>query len=215
MADFFAIITNFGTAPRVNAHLEVSANTDAAPAGADVLYTVFQDGNQLAEFSVKTNEKGFASNATAVPPNKNLFKVSNGNPALVRARTPSGATTATAILSQRGQDNNLIIGIPPSTKAVGKVFPIAVGTVSAAALLVGNVSGGEVVVDVFIGTTGAPGAGKHSIQIRDNQIGRIDLGPEDQNAHLIVSASGNVVVQLMLDIGAAGGRVDGVTCVPI
>lgn len=216
---FFAIITNFGTAPRVSAHMDVSMDTRAAPTGTDVLFNVFEpEGSQLAEFAVQTNTNGFVSSAWAPPPNRNLFRVSNDGPALIRARTPLGASKTTASLHQRGQGNRLVIGVPPARKvdgsrlALGTLFPVALGDIAAASLLVANVSGSDVTVDVFIGTKGADGTGKHSIpRLKNNALGRIDLAQDDDNAHLVVSATGDIIVQLMID----DGRVNGVTCIPI
>jgi hypothetical protein len=217
-ADFFAMITNFGTAPRVNAHLDVSGDTLAVPAGTDVLFNVFDpDGIQLAEFTLQTNTNGFVSSKDALAPNQNFFRLTNGGPALVRARMPTGITNTSAVLYQRGKGTRLVVGIPPARKvdgtpsAVGKIFPIALGEVAAAAILIANVSGSEVTVDVFLGTKGADGAGKHSIQIRNNAHARIDLTPDDQRSHIIVSATGDVIVQLMID----DGQVHGVTVIPI
>ena len=209
--EFFAIFTNFGSAPRANAFLDVSANTDAAPQGANILFTVFLNGTQLAEFTTQTNANGFASSAAAQGPNRNLFRLTNGEPGLVRARVPSGATTATAILHQRGQGSRLIVAVPPAVLAAGTVFPVTIGDIATGALLIGNVAGGEVNADVFVGSTGAPGAGKYNVQLRDNQIGRIDLQPDDINSHLLVVASGEILVQLMID----DGRVNGITCLPL
>ena len=82
----------------------------------------------------------------------------------------------------------------------------------AAALLVANVSGSDVGVDVFRGTKGAPGNGVHNTpRIQHNAIWRVDLTDADENGHLVVSATGDIIVQLMID----DGRCNGITCMPV
>jgi hypothetical protein len=51
-AEFHAVITNFGNAPRPSAHLDVSVDTAALPGGpVDVFFDVYKaDGTLLAEF---------------------------------------------------------------------------------------------------------------------------------------------------------------------
>jgi hypothetical protein len=84
----------------------VSANTDAAPAGANIGFTVFVDGVVAADFVVPTNASGFASSALAASPDDNLFAASGGAPALVRTRTPSGSTTHGAVLRQTSKSRS-------------------------------------------------------------------------------------------------------------
>jgi hypothetical protein len=217
MAEFFAIITNFGTAPRVSAHLDVSVDTRTGPGPVDVLFNVYDArGVQLAEFAVPTNANGLASSSTAGA-NANLFVVSGGQPAIVRARTPATTTVSTAVLHQSQPGSRLVVGIPPARRSngtplnAGQVFPIALGRVAAATLLITNVSGGDAGVDVFVGTAGGVGAGKHTTpRLTNNALWRVDLDAADQDAHLIVSATAEVVVQLMID----DGRINALTCVP-
>ncbi len=154
----------------------------------------------------------------APPPNRNLFKVSNGEPALVLARTQRIGDSATALLHQRGTGSRLLVGVAPAIKpdgtrlAQGRFFPIAVGDVATAALLIANVSGTDAAIDVFIGTQGARGFGAHTNpQLQNYCMWRVDLVPTDESAHLIVSATEDIVVQLMID----DGRVNGITCLPL
>lgn len=78
-------------------------------------------------------------------------------------------------------------------------------------MLIANLSGHEVTVDVFVGIEGAHGAGKHTTDVKNNALGRIDLQPDDANSHLIVSATDDIILQLVID----DGRVNGVTCLPV
>lgn len=216
-ADFYAIITNFGNSPRSNAFLDVSSDTSTTRDGTEVLFYVFDvNGVGLAEFALTTTN-GFVSTASAPAPNNNLFALSNGGPALIRARVPDGAITTTAELNQRSSGNRLVIGIPPARRqdntplAVGRLFPITNGAVSSSAILVANVSGNDVTVDIFIGTKGPDGTGKHTIaRLKPNAVGRLDLTPDDANSHLVLSATGDIVAQIVID----DGKVNGVTCIP-
>jgi len=215
--DFFAIITNFGNSPRANAFLDVSSDTFTTRDGTEFFFNVFDsNGLQLAEFTLKT-KNGFVSTASATAPNDNLFTLSNGGPALIKARTPGGASNTTAELNQSSQGNRLVIGIPPARRqdgtplAVGSRFPIINGAVSSSTILVANVSGTDVTVDIFVGTKGADGTGKYSItRLKPNSVGRLDLTADDANSHLVLSATGDIVAQIVID----DGKPVGVTCIP-
>jgi hypothetical protein len=217
-AEFYAIFTNFGDAPHPHARLDISVDTRTADGPVDILYNVFNaSGYQIAEFSVMTNENGFASSAMAEPPNRNLFKLTNGEPGLIRARTPTTATTTNGVLYQRGTGSRLAVGVPPTRNSdgtlfnAGRIFPITLGEFTRASLLIANVSGTDINVDVFVGTIGGSGGGKYNNMLLSNKaIWRVDLAPDDANAHIIVSATDAVIVQLMID----DGRVNGITCFP-
>ena len=153
--DFHAIITNFGNDPRANAHFDVSIDTQSIAGGpVDVLFDVYDsNGAHLASFAVPTNTNGFASTAFAPAPYNNLFRLTGGAPALVRARTPIGVTSASATLQQHGPSARLIVGVPPDHTFAGNavhigtqfVFNVADIKGSARAfLLVANVSGSDV-----------------------------------------------------------------------
>jgi hypothetical protein len=224
MAEFHAVITNFGSAPRANAHLDVSVDTVASGgASVDVLFDVFKaDGSMIAEFSVPTNANGFASSASAAAPNRNLFRLSGGEPAIVRARTPAGAgTTGIATLQQRGSGSRMLVTVPPDRKPdgtpihAGKVFALHVGDIrgtATASLLVANVSGADVAIDVFLGSPGASGTGKYQNPgLQNRNVWRQDLAPDDENANIAIRATGDVVVQLAID----DGRMNGLTVLPV
>jgi hypothetical protein len=174
----------------------------------------------LAEFSVLTNENGFASSASTTAPNHNLFRLSGGEAALVRARTPLGETSATATLQQRGHGTRLLVSVPPDRSHdgtplhVGQRFPIQVGDLrgtAIASILVANVSSGDAAVDVFAGSAGAPGAGKYSNpRLRVRNVWRIDLQPDDENTHLVLTSNVEVIVQLVID----DGRLNALTVLP-
>ena len=218
-ADFHAILSRFRNAPRAQAHLDVSFDRRALDAGpVDVIFDVFAaDGAFLTSFSVRANSEGFASSAAALPPNDNLFTIP-GSAALIRARTPLGPFGGTATLHQRESGNRLILAIPPDSKSdgthvhIGQNFTVHVGDVrGAASLLIGNVSGADAVVDVFIGTEGAAGNGKHTNpRLQPRNVWRVDLGSEDHNANLVLTSTEDVVVQLVAD----DGRLHALTIVP-
>ena len=221
--DFNAIITNFGTATAPNARFDVSIDTRSIAGGpVNVLFDVYDaSGGSLAEFVVPTNATGFASSAFAPAPNNNLFRLTAGMPALVRAHTPDGATSASATLVQRGSGARLIVGVPPDrTYAgarvhVGTQFALNVGEirgVGTASLLVANVSGSDANVDVFVGTSGVPGSGKYNNpRLVNRATWRIDIQPEDYQAHLELASTGDVIVQLVID----DGRLNAITCLPV
>ena len=157
MAEFYAIITNFGNAPKAAGRLDVAVDgASGGNAAPEVLFNVFdQNGVQLAEFAVPTTD-GFAS-SSAVATN-DLFKLTNGAPGLVRARTPSLASNASAILHQTGSGNRLgftavaVKKLDGTTLGMGRCFSIPVGDIPTPTLLIANVSGSDVGVELFIGT---------------------------------------------------------------
>jgi hypothetical protein len=203
-ADFYAIIANLTNAKKPHAQLDVSANTDAAPAGTPITFTVYGDtGVQLGQFTVPTNASGFASSASAAPPNDNLFTVSPGLPALVRIQTPSNATTSSAILRQKLKQLTILPSVLPATVAMGQTFSFTLGPVAhRATLLLANLSGNDAIVDVFVGSAGAPGTGKYTVRVRDSGLGTIELDPAtDSNAHLIIVSSRDILAQLAIDEG--------------
>jgi hypothetical protein len=220
--EFHAVITNFGNAPRANAHLDVSFDSSALAGGAiPVRFEVFSaDGTQLAEFAVLANANGFASSASAPAPFRNLFRLTGGEPAIVRASTPAGANGGTATLHQRGSGSRLIVSVPQARLAdgtpvhVGRHFTLHVGDlrgVATASVIVANVSGSDVFADVFLGTPGSAGAGKYSNpRIQNRTTWRVDLQPDDEDANIVVTASAEVVVQLVID----DGRLNAVTVLP-
>jgi hypothetical protein len=218
--DFHAILSRFGNAPRAEAYLNVSVDTAVLAGGpVDVFFDVFgTDGTTLSSFAVRLNSAGFATTLSAVPPNNNLFGIGGGEPALVRARTPSGGWGATATLHQRESGNRLVVSIPPDRKSdgttihVGQDFTVHVGQISGtASILIANVSAGDVVADVFLGSGGAAGTGRYTNpRVQPFTTWRVDLRPEDQNANLVVKSTGDVVVQLVVDTG----RLEALTVMP-
>lgn len=220
MADFHAILTKFGNAPRASAHLDVSFDTAALAGGpVDVQFDVFAaDGRTLAQFTVRANANGFASSELAPAPNNNLFGISAGEPALVRARTPSGGFGATATLHQRESANRLVVSVPPDRRSdgsavhVGRDFTLNVGEIrGSAALLVANVAAVDVQADVFLGSGGAPGTGRFTNpRIQPNCTWRVDLQAGETNANLVLKATDDIIVQLVID----DGRLNALTVVP-
>jgi len=216
MAEFYAIITNFGNAPKASARFDVSVDTTLG-VGIDVLYNVYDtNGAQLAEFTSRCNNMGLAT-SSAIATN-DLFKLTGGAPGLVRARTPDGAPTASALLHQSGPGNRLDLNVPPTRRrdgvpfAMGTSFSIALGDVPTPALLIANLNGQDVSADVFRGSRGADGAGAFTTpRIAANALWRVDLTDADKNTNLVVHSSGLVIVQLVFDDGQ---RVSALTCLP-
>ncbi|MED2185999.1 hypothetical protein [Bacillus wiedmannii] len=215
MSDFFTMITSFGNSPCANAHLEIGLDSQATSA-VDVTFNVYnQKGVELAWFSELKNANGYVS--SSADPNNDLFRLSKGQPALVRARTPLVAQTASAVLQQSGSQNRLVFAVPPALNssgirvAQGTVFPLTIGSITKGTLLIANVSDSDVNVDVFTGTAGTPGTGKYNNPILTKfSIWSVDLQPSDQFSHLVVMSSGDIIVQLVLD----DGQVHVVTCLP-
>jgi hypothetical protein len=222
-AEFYAIITNFGGDPNARAHLDVSIDTRTQPGGAsvDIHFDVFHaDGTLAAAFSVPTNPNGFASSRTAPRPYRNLFDLTGGEPALIRVRTPQNAEHSTTTLYQRGNGSRLIVSVPPAFRTdgtlvhMGSLFPFAIGALQGTAsvsLLVANVSGSDVAVDVSVGTASSAGSGKYQNgRLSNRNIWRLDLPPDDLNANLVLTSTGLVIVQLVID----DGRLNALTILP-
>lgn len=217
MAEFFAIITNFGNAPKAAGRLDVAVDgASGGIAAPDVLFNVFdQNGAQLAEFTVTTKD-GFAS-SSAVATN-DLFKLTNGAPGLVRARTVSTASNASAILHQSGSGNRLGLAVAATKRAdgssfgMGRLFSVPVGDVPTPTLLIANVSSGDVSLELFFGAKAADGTGSRGTpRLAPNATFRVDLTDADKFKNVIVNASGAVIVQLVSDDGQ---RTSAFTCLP-
>ncbi|EJR11433.1 hypothetical protein [Bacillus cereus] len=215
MSEFFAIITTFGNSPCANAHLEIGLDSQAASA-VDVTFNVYSEkGVELAWFSQLKNANGYVSSST--DPNNDLFRLSKEQPALVRARTPLVAQTASALLQQSGPQNRLVFAVPPAVNssgirvAQGTVFPLTIGSINKGTLLIANVSDSDVNVDVFTGTVGEPRTGKYNNPtLTKFSIWSVELQASDQYSHLVVMSSGDIIVQLVLD----DSQVHAVTCLP-
>ena len=204
------------------ARLDVSGDTATIRAGSHVLINVFDvNGLQLSEFTLLANERGFVSTASAAPPNANLFDLSGGQPLLIKARTDDvGAIGAYATLRQTLGTAAFGVGIPQTYRAsgmplaVGIRFPVTLGAFSRATVLVANVIGIDITVDVFIGTKGADGAGKYSIaRLKPNSVGMLQItDPADANSNLVLSSTGDIVAQLAVDTGR---QIHEITLLPI
>lgn len=201
-ADFYAIIDNYGKKP-LNAYVDISVDNIGGP--LDIDFDVFSEvGGQVAEFTVRTNDKGLASTASVV----NLFDLTVGQPMLVRARTSADATPAAGMLHMDSRGTPLTIALWPTHRrsdgtgfAIGHTFDIALGSFRLASLLIASVGGGEQVVDIHVGTRGSEGSGIYSTRLGPNAIWRIDLSQNEALSNLIVSSSGAIAVQVMIDDG--------------
>ena len=201
-ADYYAIVDNFGKKPR-NAFMDVSVDTTIG-AGIDVLFDVYDArGVQLAEFTVPANSYGFASSSSW----GNLFNLAAGQPILVRAQTPYaptdaatlhidplGAPTIVGVFPIRKRDNTLL--------GMGTDFAVALGSFRSATLLIANLSGSDIAVDVFKGTRGADGFGIFSNpRITTTAIWKVNLTQNEALSNLIVHASNPIIVQAVINDG--------------
>ena len=83
---------------------------------------------------------------------------------------------------------------------MGTTFPIALGSFRSASLLIANVSGGDVAIDVYKGTRDAIGNGIFSNpRIINNAIWKVSLTQNEALSNLIVTATGFVVVEVVID----------------
>ena len=205
-SDFCAIAVSPGSEPRL-AFMDVAV--DPTFAGAiDVLFMVYREaGGVLAEFTVPIDANGFASTQSALGAARNVFRLTGGAPALVCARVPNAAGAA-ATLDVRSSDSRLHLGVPFAIKAgvslaAGLTFPIAIGNVRAATLLIANVTGTDVGVDVSLGTSSpAQGGGIYSTpRLVTGAIWRVDLTAADFNSFVVVRATDNIIVQVVTDTG--------------
>lgn len=206
-SDFYAIALSPGGESRL-AFMDVAVAPTFSTAAIDVLFTVFaQDGTSRAEFTVPTDGNGFASSRNTSGPARNLFRLTGGEPALVRARVPNGAAAA-ATLDVRSSEGRVHLGVPYAVKdgaslAAGRFFPISIGNVQAARLVIANISGSDVGVDVWPGpTAGAQGSGRYSTpRLVPGAIWQVDLTAADFNSYLLVGATDRIVCQVVTDTG--------------
>jgi hypothetical protein len=201
-ADYYAIVDGSAKKPRT-AFMDVSVDTTIG-AGIDVLFDVYDArGIQLAEFTVPANSYGFASSSSW----GNLFNLAAGQPILVRAQTPYaptdaatvhidslGASTVVGVFPIRKRDNTLL--------SMGTDFALALGSFRSATLLIANLSGSDVAVDVFKGSRGADGFGIFSNpRITTTAIWRVNLTQSEALSKLIVRASNPIIMQAVINDG--------------
>jgi hypothetical protein len=224
-ADFFAMIANLTGIKKPNAFVEATVDTRAGAGGPiDIEFTVYDSaGGVAADFTGQADtEHGFASSASAVTPNDNLFTASGGLPAVVRIRTPAGVTTASAILHQKFQQSQLVLGLPSvkasdgSAYGMGKVFAVSPGAFRhRATLLIANVSGGDADMDVYVGTRGPVGNGVYTNPLLNNHtMWVVEIDPAYANTGLVIVSSGDAVAQLIVDEGKKNA-LTGVTLLPL
>jgi len=175
-AELWVTVANLNDSNRPRAHIEVSVDTSNLPVPPwrdferpYVLIDVFNAaGGLITEFTVPFNESGFANSSSVAPPYDNLFDVSGGLPALVRIRTPGDGTQTSAILRQTLGNSKTVTLVPPARSsdgqgnAAGFDFSVPVGNFAPrATLLIANVSGADVAVELFPRTGGTPGTGRY------------------------------------------------------
>jgi hypothetical protein len=202
-AEFFGIIDNFGRKAR-NAYVDVSVDTAAGP--VDVVFDVSSTfGNPLAEFTVSTNSRGFASSESV----GNLFDLTGGQPMLVYVRTLSDAAPSAATLHIDSLSAPMTIGLWPTNRrsdgtalSQGQQFGIALGAFRSASVLIANVGGGEQVVDIHVGTRSADGSGIFSNpRLATRATWRVNLTQNEALSNLVVTSTGPIVVQVVIDDG--------------
>ena len=85
---------------------------------------------------------------------------------------------------------------------MGTDFAVALGTFPSARLLIANLSGSDVAVDVFKGSKGTDGFGIYSNpRITATAIWKANLTQNEALSNLIVHASGPVIMQAVIDDG--------------
>jgi hypothetical protein len=202
-AEFFAIVDSFDKKP-LSAYVDISVDSVIGP--VDIVFDVFgSTGGTLASFTVTTNRNGFASSASI----GNLFALTGGQPMLVHATTLANATPSAGMLHSESRGLPLTMALWPTNRrldgtgfAMGKEFNVALGKFRSAWLLVANVGGSEQVVDVHVGTRSADGSGVHSNpRLPYFGIWRVQLSQAEAQSNLVVSSTGAVVVQMMIDDG--------------
>jgi len=222
-AETVVMVANLTEIKKPNAFIDVTVDTQAnAGSPIDVEFTVFDSyGGTAASFVVTADANGFASSASAVPPNDNLFTATGGGPALVRIKTPPNIGVVTATLHQKFQQSQLVLGVPPTRKSdgsplgMGRVFAVNPGAIRhRATLLIANVSSADLGIDVFLGTRGATNNGVYNNQLLSaNTFWIVDIDPAYANTNLVVVSSDYVVAQLVVDEGKKNA-LTGVTLVP-
>jgi hypothetical protein len=203
--EYYAIVDNFGKKPRM-AFMDISL--EALPGSVfDFLFDVYDvQGIQLAEFTVRANAYGFASSSSW----GNFFNLFSGQPLLVRVRTTEsggqgeatlhldsmGASTIVAVLPDRRRDGSLF--------SFGTNFALALGNFQSASLLIANVSGSDVAIDVYKGYSGSIGGGVFTNpHLLNNGIWKVNLTQNEALSDLIVTATGPIIVQAVINDGRA------------
>jgi hypothetical protein len=201
-AEYYTIVDNFGKKPRM-AFMDVSGDTTANP--IDVLFDVYDaQGVQLAEFNIRANSYGLASSSWW----GNFFDLAVGQPMLVRARTADTGSPSEANLHIDSLGAPTIVGVSPIRKRdltllnLGTYFGLALGNFRSASLLIANLSGDDVTIDVFKGTRGAYGNGSFSNpHLGNNNIWKVGLTQNEALSNLIVTSTGPIIVQVVIDDG--------------
>jgi hypothetical protein len=216
--EFFAIIANLTNVRNPQAWIDAAFDTRGAPEGTNVLFRVSDvTGIIFDEFELPVNQNGFVSSASFVD---NLFAVSGNQPALVHVRGPAGVVDQSAIVRQTLKSGHFAVSILPARRvnddplAIGTQFSVALGSGARATLLVANVSGGDVTVDLFLGTKGADGSGFQSNpRLTNRSLWIVEIDPAAANSNLVLSSTGNIVAQLAVETGR--NTINGVTLLPI
>lgn len=219
-AEFYVIVPNSSDSKTAHAQIDVAVDTQALPFGtpAPVLFVIFEPlGSELAFFTLTTNANGFVSTAAAPPPYDNLFAIAGGLPVLVQVNTPSVAALSAVTLKTDGH----IVRVPEARRpdglgiAQGQIFSIATGA-DRTTLLVANVCGTDVAVDVFLGRAGAGGDGKYTNpRLLDRELWMVALDESDANSHVIVRSTCDIILQVRTHDGTKKGAAGVSLVIPI
>ena len=192
---YYAIIPGALITKRSSGFLDIAIDPD--PGESLVYFRVWVDGipGPLAQ-AVTVN--GFASSS-------NLHAgLAPGHSVLVEARIDSPSTRATGSLRQR--DPDAVLGIGPAGP-YGTIFRAAVGPLlDGATLLIGNKSEGDAPIDVTIGnlapSSGGPVGRRMSAPgLPPKTVWEVPLRAGDENSHILVRSTTDVLVRLLIRIG--------------
>lgn len=202
-AEYYAIVDDCDRKP-LNAYLDVSVDQLVAGQPPDVRFEVYDSiGVLLADYIVPARS-GFASTFGS----GDLFDLANGEPLLVRAIAPSNAPTAGAALNLELRGIHMTIGVLQKLNfdgtpfGSGQVFSIPLGGFEKASVLIANVSHSDVGIESFSVAKGAPGSGTSlNERLPQNGIHKVSLTQNDAFTNFIVSSTGLVIVQLVIENG--------------
>ena len=193
------IIFNLDDAPHPSASMDISSDSSG-----DAQFTVIPIGGAPSPpVSVTLNANGFASSSSSAF--SNLFSVSGGNAAMVRATFLSN--TSGAILHQKTGKSTVLMSVPSEAKSLGTRFNIAVDDLEKGAfVLIGNPGGTQANVNVVLGAStplanfAIPATDLHIYQVTDDHSNLIILSDQPVFVQYAVN-TGTILQSFVLPIG--------------